>query len=360
MYLCGMKPVLHNRFDKVTLLKQLEKEPFERVNVSFYKYFHIQDPQQFRDELFRVWNALKVLGRTYVAAEGINAQISIPEPYFEVFKTHLYSFAPLNGIRLNVAIESRKEAFLKLIIKVREKIVADGINDPDFDVTRCGPHLDVTSFNEMLDRPDTVVVDMRNHYESEVGHFEGAICPDVDTFRDSLPIVEKMLEEHRDKNILLYCTGGIRCEKASAYLRHKGFPKVFQLEGGIIHYTRKAKEQNLPIRFIGKNFVFDERLGERVTPDVLAHCHQCGAPCDDHTNCRNSACHLLFIQCPSCREKYQGCCSEACLEFIQLPPETQKELRKGQKKGANIFKKGRFPKKEEIVGIHPDSSRISM
>ena len=354
LYLCIMKPVLHNIYDRETLRRKLAEEPFDRLTISFYKYTPIEDPVAFRNQLFESWQAMGVLGRTYVAHEGINAQISVPEPAFETFKAALYAIPFLNGIRLNIAVESKDEAFLKLIIRIREKIVADGIDDPAFDVTQCGPHLDAASFNAMLDRPDAVVVDMRNHYESEVGHFEGAIRPDVDTFRESLPIVENMLSEHKDKPVLLYCTGGIRCEKASAYLKHKGFSQVYQLEGGIIEYTRNAKAQNLPIRFIGKNFVFDDRLGERITEDVIAHCHQCGAPCDTHTNCVNARCHLLFIQCATCAETYHGCCSEVCAEEIQLPVEVQKTLRKGTNKGANIFKKGRFPRPQDVQGFHPD------
>jgi UPF0176 protein len=139
----------------------------------------------------------------------------------------------------------------------------------------------------------------------------------------------------------MYCTGGIRCEKASAYMLHKGYKNVYHLEGGIIHYTNQVREQNLENRFIGKNFVFDDRLGERITEDVIANCHQCGAQCDTHVNCANNACHLLFIQCDSCREKMEGCCTQDCKDFIHLPEEEQKKLRKGEDKGRNIFNKSK-------------------
>ena len=123
--------------------------------------------------------------------------------------------------------------FLKLTIKVRSKIVADGLNDATFDVTNKGIHLKAKDFNEMLEDPNTVLVDMRNHYESEVGHFKGAVLPDCDTFREELPMVVDMFKEQKDKHVVMYCTGGIRCEKASAYLKHEGFENVYQLEGGI-------------------------------------------------------------------------------------------------------------------------------
>lgn len=320
----------------------IEEAGEKRLTLSFYQYHHIQDPVSFRNELFIAWSNLDVLGRIYVAKEGINAQLSVPASLFTEFKAHLDSYDFLNGIRLNIAIEHDDFSFLKLKIKVRDKIVADGLNDETFDVTNKGVHLKAADFNAILEDENTILVDMRNHYESEIGHFKGAIKPDVDTFRDSLPIIEEDLSEFKeDKNLVMYCTGGIRCEKASAYFKHKGFQKVYQLEGGIIEYVRQIKAENLENKFIGKNFVFDERRAERVSEDVIAHCHQCGAPCDTHVNCANEACHLLFIQCDNCKEKMQGCCSDTCAEINALPAAEQKALRKGQFQSNLIYKKGR-------------------
>jgi len=334
---------LYNKYDKETLLKRLQEEPFRRITISFYQYAHITGPSQFRDELFLNLEKLKVLGRIYVAAEGINAQINCPEPHFEAFRDFLYSYPFLNGIRLNVAVEEKNISFVKLVIKVREKIVADGISDPSFDIMRKGKYLDASTFNSLAEDKNTIIIDMRNHYEYEVGHFGNAIAVPSDTFRDQLPMAVDMMKEHKDKNIIMYCTGGIRCEKASAYMLHKGFENVYHLEGGIIHYTNVARQQGLPNKFVGKNFVFDERLGERITDDVIANCHQCGKPCDDHTNCLNAACHLLFIQCKECAEKHEGCCSDDCKSYRHLPADKQKELRKGRDLGRNIFRKGRWP-----------------
>jgi UPF0176 protein len=314
----------------------------ERLTLSFYAYAHIGNPQVLRDHLFVSWNALDILGRIYVAHEGVNAQLSVPAPKFNAFKAHLDSIAFLKDVRLNIAVEQDNKSFLKLKIKVRNKIVADGLNDDTFDVTNKGVHLSAAEFNALTSQDDTIVVDMRNHYESEIGHFEGAITPDVDTFRDSLPIIEEDLCEHKeDKNLVMYCTGGIRCEKASAYFKHKGFKNVYQLEGGIIEYTRQVKNQGLNNKFVGKNFVFDERRSEAISEDVIARCHQCGSPCDTHVNCANEACHLLFIQCPSCAEKLDCCCSDTCAEIIALPESDQKALRKGKHNSNKIFKKGR-------------------
>ncbi|SDM11955.1 oxygen-dependent tRNA uridine(34) hydroxylase TrhO [Kriegella aquimaris] len=320
----------------------IEEAGQERLTISFYKYAHIGNPVIFRNHLFIHWNELDVLGRIYVANEGINAQLSVPALNFENFKEHLDSIYFLENVRLNIAIEQNNKSFLKLKVKVRRKIVADGLNDNTFDVTNKGIHVGAEQFNELIEDPDTILVDMRNHYESEIGHFKNAITPDVDTFRDSLDLIENDLANHKeDKKLVMYCTGGIRCEKASAYYKHKGFKQVYQLEGGIIDYARQVENKKLENKFKGKNFVFDHRRGERISDDVVAHCHQCGDPCDTHVNCANKACHLLFIQCEDCAEKMDDCCSLDCKEIHALPYEEQKKLRKGKEVSNKIFKKGR-------------------
>ncbi|MCQ4036224.1 oxygen-dependent tRNA uridine(34) hydroxylase TrhO [Kaistella montana] len=333
---------LYNTLSAEERAQLIDEAGKQRLTLSFYAYAKIENPKQFRDELFIAWNALDALGRIYVAHEGINAQMSVPADHFDAFRDTLEVYDFMKGIRLNVAVEQDNHSFLKLTIKVRHKIVADGLNDETFDVTNKGIHLKAREFNNLLEDPNTIVVDFRNHYESEVGHFEGAITPDVETFRESLPIINEKLQDFKDdKNLLMYCTGGIRCEKASAYFKHQGFKNVYQLEGGIIEYARQIKEENIESKFIGKNFVFDHRLGERITDDIVSQCHQCGKPCDNHTNCFNDACHLLFIQCDECKAAMENCCSTECLEIIHLPLEEQFKLRKGLQVGNKIFKKGK-------------------
>ena len=333
---------LYNTLSSKERAYLIEKAGQERLTLSFYQYTQIGNPQLFRDFLFIHWNPLEVLGRIYVANEGINAQLSVPAKQFETFKASLDAITFLEGVRLNIAIEQDNKSFLKLTVKVRNKIVSDGLKDEKFDVTQRGIHVNAQEFNDLLNDKNALCVDMRNHYESEIGHFDKAITPDVDTFRDSLPIIEEELEAHKeDRKIVMYCTGGIRCEKASAYFKHKGFKEVYQLEGGIIEYARQVKAQSLENKFIGKNFVFDERRSERISEDVIAQCHQCGAPCDSHVNCINEACHLLFIQCAACQEKMNDCCSISCKEISTLPPEDQRKLRKGLHNSNKIFKKGR-------------------
>ena len=333
-------PVLHNRISNEELKARMLAETEPRITISFYKYFNINDPQTFRDEMYVKFLELNVFGRIYIAQEGINAQISVPESNFEQFKETLYNFSPeLDGLRLNIAIDDDGKSFWVLKMKVRSKIVADGIDDPNFNPSHIGTYLKADQVNEMMERNDTIFVDMRNHYEYEVGHFENALEVPSDTFREQLPMAVEMLKDKKDKTIVMYCTGGIRCEKASAYLRHKGFENVYHIEGGVIEYVRKSKQHELPLKFIGKNFVFDERLGERITADIISNCHQCGKPCDTHTNCNNDGCHLLFIQCDECKAKYDGCCCENCVHEFHLPIEVQRALRAGRENDKKIFNK---------------------
>jgi UPF0176 protein len=333
--------VLHNRISQAELKKLLYAETEHRTTISCYQYFKIDAPQLFRDEMYKALNVLKVFGRIYIATEGINAQISVPDSNVDAFKTYLNTIDALKDIRLNIAVDDDGKSFWVLKIKVREKIVADGITDPGFSMQNKGSYVNAAQMNELLQADDTIVIDMRNHYEYEVGHFEKAIEIPSDTFRDQLPMAVDMMQDKKDKNIIMYCTGGIRCEKASAYMLHHGFNHVYHLEGGIINYARQAKATGLETKFIGKNFVFDDRLGERITDDIIAKCHQCGKPADTHTNCKNDGCHLLFIQCDDCAKQFDGCCTFECQTVYNLPLQEQAELRKGIDKGMMVFNKSK-------------------
>ncbi|NNM15237.1 MAG: rhodanese-related sulfurtransferase [Bacteroidia bacterium] len=341
---------LYNIYGKEQLQKRLDAESFNRRTLSYYRYVYIDNVEEYRDALYEMFEAIGVLGRIYVAHEGINAQINVPEPKWDKFLELLQEDKYTKDIPLKIAIEDDGKSFLKLIVRVRNKIVADGLNDHDFDVTNVGKHLSADQFNEALNNPDTICVDMRNHYESEVGHFRNAILPDTDTFRETLPKVVEQLEDKKDKKIIMYCTGGIRCEKASAYLKHHGFKDVNQLHGGIIEYAQQVKHNNVDSSYIGSNFVFDNRLGEQISEDVISECHQCGKPSARHTNCANDDCHLLFIQCEECSQIHQGTCTPKCQDIVNLPIEEQRKLRKGKvKHGAHSVYKSRIrPKLKEF------------
>lgn len=345
---------LFNKLGKEELLEQLHAEPFHRTTISFYRYVIISNVEEMRDTLFREWAELGVFGRVYIAREGINAQISVPEHHMTQFSSVLYEHQEFKDVPFKIAVDDDGKSFYKLTIKIRNKIVADGLSDDEYDVTNVGKHLSAAEFHRYVGDENTIVIDMRNHYEYEIGHFEGAVNLDVDTFRDALPKAIEEFEDKKDKKILLYCTGGIRCEKASAYFKHHGFEDVNQLLGGIIDYGNFVKQEvSVDSKYIGKNFVFDDRLGERITEDIISHCHQCGEPCDTHVNCANDACHILFLQCDNCRKEFAGCCTHECKDFNELPEEEQRKLRKG-KPGKGMHKayhKGRVrPKIQEIYG----------
>lgn len=337
---------LYNTLDREALLKRIEGESFSRVTLSFYRYVRLDGLEILRARMFREWEQMGILGRIYLASEGVNAQISVPQPNFDAFISWMQAFDAFKDMDLKIAVEDSRFSFVKLKVKIRKKIVADGLKDDSFDVTNVGKHLTAREWNDAMKSPDAVVVDMRNVYESEVGHFKGALLPKAVTFREELDEVLGLLNDSKDKKIMLYCTGGVRCEKASAYFKHHGFIDVNQLNGGIIYYAQQVREEGLEPEFIGKNFVFDDRMGERITPDVISSCHQCGAPCDQHTNCAHQGCHVLFIQCASCAEKMNACCSVECKQILALPEEEQREIRRKQ------------PLKDVHVLYHPKIKKI--
>ena len=318
------KDDLYNKKNKTDLKKKLESEEFLRETYSFYKYVPLKNLQALRDKIYFDWDSIGVLGRVYIAKEGINAQISIPEYNVKKFKTNLYSYNTFNKLNIKKAVQPGVSLY-KLIIKVKEEIVAYKISDNEYNMNEVGKHLNYKEFNQAIEDGATVI-DVRNYYEGEVGKFENAIIPDVDASIELLPEIKKLLKNKKNDKILMYCTGGIRCEKASSYLIHHGFKDVNQLDGGIVQYANDIKKHAEKSKFIGKNFVFDQRLGERITDDIISTCHQCNAKTDEHTNCINQSCHILFIQCDTCLKKYSGCCSLKCAEFIKKPKEEQKKL----------------------------------
>ncbi|MCB0792576.1 MAG: rhodanese-related sulfurtransferase [Flavobacteriales bacterium] len=308
-----------------------------RTTLSFYRYVRLEDPWAFRGELLRQWSALGVFGRTYLAHEGVNAQVSLPTALLHAFRNILNAIPEFTGVPLKIAVEENGRSFRKLTIKVKPKLVADGLPDGTFDSTNVGEHLDAGTF-DLLHQDGATVVDMRNNYECAIGHFEGAYLPRSGTFRDVLHEVTDAMAGRRQESILLYCTGGIRCEKASAWLRHQGFSNVCQLHGGIIDYVRQVRAQGRESRFKGRNFVFDDRLSERITDDLLGTCVQCGQATDRIANCMEESCNLLLVQCPQCAAKYADCCSPSCREIHLLPVEAQREWRKGRVTRSTITK----------------------
>lgn len=327
------------------LKQKIQEDQTERTTISFYRYVNLENPQDFKETLKEKYSELGVLGRIYVAHEGINAQFSVPTENLKKFRELVDSMPETKDIPFKIAVEDDGKSFYKLTIKIRDKVLADGLNDSSFDTSNVGSHLTAKEFNQAIS-DGAIVIDMRNHYEAEVGTFENALTFDGDTFREVLPMALKEVENKKGEKILLFCTGGIRCEKASAYFKHNGFKDVNQLHGGIIDYKHQCERENLEIKFKGKNFVFDERLGEKITDDIISNCHQCGEPCDDHTNCKNDDCHLLFIQCMECKSKMDNCCTFKCKEIASMPIEEQRKLRRGKEKAdcLSVYKSRLRPK----------------
>lgn len=321
---------LANKLNREQALQKLAAEPFARQTISFYRYVRIEEPTSLRDELFTAWSELSVLGRVYLSHEGINAQINVPVPELERFRQLVDSSPLFSGVEFKYAIEEPTTSFWKLIVKVRKQIVADDLEAGSYDLANVGTHLNAQEFNQAIEQ-GAVVVDMRNKYESDIGRFENAVTPSSQTFGDELQEVVKLLNDRKQEKVLLYCTGGIRCEKASAFLKHNGFSDVNQLYGGIINYKHEVEREGLESKFKGKNFVFDGRMAETVTPDVLGKCFTCKAPADTYDNCSSDLCHALFIQCADCKKSMLGACSEDCRAIAALPLEERKAIRKGRK-----------------------------
>lgn len=355
--------LLINKTDKIVLKKRLKEEIISRKTISFYRYVSLPNPLELRDELFKAFTNLNCFGRIYLAKEGINAQMSVPNSSWNEFITLINSYSYFINVEFKTAVDGNGKSFYKLVIKVKSKIVSDGINEPNFDASKTGKYLNAEQFNKAIDDKNTIVLDMRNHYESEVGRFDRAFCPNADTFREELPLVIKHLKGKEDKKIIMYCTGGIRCEKASAYFKFKGFKDVNHLRGGIIQYAKEIKEKQLPSKFKGVNFVFDERVGERITADIVSNCHQCNQPSDVHVNCKNNDCHLLFIQCASCNEIMKGCCTQECIRINQLPIEEQRKLRKGKLKNGpdclSVYKSRLRPNLKDVLKNNLSLSKYS-
>ena len=335
-----MEKRLYNKKSKEELIKNLRSETFKRITCSFYKYTTINTPLQFRDSMYLYLDSLKILGRVYVATEGINAQVSVPDYIWNKFKIGIQNFRVLKNVPIKKAI-SDGDSFYKLVVKEKKEIVAYGVSDDLYDMNKVGQYLNAEQFNKAIDEGNTAVIDMRNFYETEVGRFKNAEIPQVEKSKDLLPEVRRMLNGREDHKVLLYCTGGIRCEKASSFLIKSGIENVKQLQGGIIQYAHDIRNKDMDSRFIGKNFVFDARLGERITKDIIANCHLCGSPSDNHRDCNNDTCHILFIQCKKCEEKLSGCCSNECKDFASLPMSKQKEMRKDPKR---VIKKRYYSK----------------
>ncbi|VFP81141.1 UPF0176 protein YceA [Buchnera aphidicola (Cinara kochiana kochiana)] len=299
-----------------TNLKKIYLHSISRKHMilSFYKYFFVNDPKKLLNLIKIKLEKKNILGRIYISEEGINALISIPIIQYKYIK-HFFKNINKNTKRMymNYTIEDKKIAFWDLKIIFKKQIVSNKIKNFSFYGRNQGIYLNAWLVNKYFFDPNCIFLDMRNSYEYEIGHFSNAMTLPAQTFREQLEKLPKYLDLHKNKKIIMYCTGGIRCEKSTALLKYYGFPHVYHIYGGILSYIKQVKKYNLPNYFKGKIFVFDARLSEKITDDILSKCMNCQKYTDRvHINCFNDFCHRLFIQCRTCSIKLNSCCCLTC------------------------------------------------
>ncbi|MFD1629428.1 rhodanese-related sulfurtransferase [Pseudopedobacter beijingensis] len=285
----------------------------------YYCYSHIEDAEQYAADHLKFCKETGLTGRIIIADEGLNGTVSGTVEQCKKYMDYVYADGRFNATEFKID-EVDEPSFMKMHCRYKAEIVHSGLRDPNIiDPTqKTGKHLEPVDFMEMKDRDDVVVLDVRSNYEHKMGKFKNAITLDIDNFRD-FPDMINQLAQYKDKKILTYCTGGIKCEKASALLLHEGFKDVYQLHGGIIKYGKEAGGKD----FEGKCYVFDNRIAvdvNSVNPEVISVCYNCGTKTTKMINCANPECNEHFTQCEECGWKMAGCCSDACKEHPRKRP----------------------------------------
>jgi predicted sulfurtransferase len=289
------------------------KIPMSKI-LLFYKYVAIQYPEQVRKWQLKLCQDLNLKGRIIIAHEGMNGTVGgdlqTTQAYIEAMRAHpLFSDVDFKEA------DGGSENFPRLRVVVKNEIVNLGI-DPNITAQNGGKHLTPEQTHQLLQESpqDLVILDGRNWYESKIGTFKNAVTPNTKNFRDLPAYIDENVEQFKDKQVLMFCTGGIRCERASAYLKSKGVAKeIYQIEGGIHRYAEKYPDGF----FRGKNYVFDSRIASRINDDILAHCTFCQQPCDDFTNCLNASCNIQFIVCSGCLATHGSMCNPECKKAVE-------------------------------------------
>lgn len=275
----------------------------------FYKFVRVENPQEFQEKHLQACKELGLLGKILVAEEGINGSVSGSKEQTEAYKKLLTSDSRFADIEFKEET-GHFHPFRRMLVRVKPEIIR---MDQEVDMSSVGKYLEPKEFMEVYDSDEEVIIlDTRNDYEYEVGHFKNALKSDIRNFREFPKFVEK-LKDKKDKKIVMYCTGGIRCEKASAYMISQGFKDVSQLHGGVITYV-----QNLPnTTWEGSCFVFDDRLTTNMgQQDTINHCLHCETNCDLMGNCKNKQCNKRIFICPTCRKDMHHCCSQECMKIV--------------------------------------------
>lgn len=293
--------------------------------ILFYKFANIEDPESFVADEREFCAKGGLLGKILVAKEGINGSLSGTKDSVEAYKRHLNSIPGFEDVAFKDEISSF-HPFKKLIVRKKKEIIR---MEQELDMSRTGKYI---SPEELLDMyssgKDFLIIDTRNKYESDVGKFKNAVTLDIDSFREFPEAIEEF-EDLKDRTIITYCTGGIRCEKATAYMVSRGFTDVYQLKDGIINFCQKHPDTV----WEGKCFVFDQRLISDVESggDCIAECVRCGGASDRYQNCANVPCDELVIICEGCSEAFRGTCSDECLEEYENSLLKKSRDRQGRK-----------------------------
>lgn len=277
----------------------------------YYCYSRIEDAEQFASNHLQFCKSLNLVGRIIVADEGLNGTVSGTDESCRIYMDTLHADPRFSKIDFKID-DVEEPSFIKMHCRYKAEIVHSGLRDPGIinPEKKTGIHLEPADFVKMKDDQDVVIVDVRSNYEHSIGRFKNAVTFDIENFRD-FPAMINELAQYKDKKIVTYCTGGIKCEKASALLLHEGFENVYQLHGGIIKYGKEAGGED----FEGKCYVFDNRVAvdvNTVNPVVISTCRNCGAHTSKMINCANPECNEHFTQCDACGEKLDGACSEIC------------------------------------------------
>ena len=286
---------------------------------AFYHFVAIEHPQTEVKTWQRFLSSLDIRGRIYLSHEGINGVLSADSQAAERFIAWLKAHPLFSSLKCKIDLH-KEHAFAKLQVKVREQLVAF---DQNILHKGEGEHLSPKDWKKMLEEKDenTILLDVRNNYESTVGHFEGAILPDLETFREFPEYGAQLAKEYEPSKtkVMMYCTGGIRCEYYSTFLKEKGFESIYQLDGGVIQYGKDEGDSH----WIGRLFVFDDRLTVPIDEkggDIISFCHSCETKSDVYYNCANMDCNELFLSCAECAEKMRGCCSKECVQAPRIRP----------------------------------------
>jgi UPF0176 protein len=321
----------------------MESNPYSII--LYYCYAQIPDPEAYREEhhLFCVENNIR--GRIIISGEGLNGTVSGLRKDCDTYMAYVKSDPRFTKTEFKIDF-FHKHAFSKINVRYKEEIVHSSLRHLDPNI-KTGIHLDPTAFKALKDQEDVVLLDVRSSYEHELGKFKNALTLDIDNFRD-FPDKVKDLEHLKNKKVITYCTGGIKCEKASAYLLEQGFSNVYQLHGGIIRYGLEAGGED----FEGKCYVFDNRVAidvNRINPSVVSLCHVCMNKSDRMVNCANPSCNLHVPICESCGWKMEGACSEICKNDPNKRPYIGTGYYQKNSNGYNPYKGlHRYPDKEKL------------